>query len=76
MEITGATAIIGFVNGISLLLDGQYKSFAKFAVALVVGAILGYLNYFGINGVEAGIGIALSSSGIYKIAQVAFTSSK
>jgi hypothetical protein len=76
MEITGATAIIGFVNGISLLLDKQYKSFAKFAIAVVVGAVLGHLHYFGIDGVEAGIGIALSSSGIYKIAQLALTSSK
>lgn len=68
--ITGATAIIGMVNGINFIFEGEWKSFAKFAVALIVGVVFGYLNWFGIKGVEQGLAVALSSSGIYKISQI------
>ena len=67
--VTGAMAVIGLVNGFNFLFGGEYKSFAKFAAAVTIGAILGGLNYFGIHGIEAGIGVALSSSGIYKAFQ-------
>jgi len=67
--VTGATAIIGFINGLQFALDGQWKSFTKFGAALVLGGVFGYLNWFGIMGVEAGIGLALTSSGIYKLFQ-------
>ncbi len=68
--ITGATAIIGMVNGINFLFEGQWKAFGKFAAALIVGMVFGYLNWFGIKGIEQGLAVALSSSGIYKITQI------
>lgn len=62
-------SIIGFINGLQFALDGQWKSFAKFGAALVLGCTFGYLNWFGIKGIEAGLGLALTSSGIFKLTQ-------
>lgn len=67
--ITGAMAIIGFVNGFDLLLRGEYRSFGKFAIGIIAGIVLGYLGFFGIKGVEAGLGMGLAGSGLYKMGQ-------
>lgn len=69
-EITATTAVIGMVNGINFLLEGNYKSFGKFFIALLFGVVFGYLGWFGLNGIEQGLAIALSSSGVYKITQI------
>jgi len=62
--------IIGLVNGIQFAFDKNWKSFTFFVVALIAGAIFGYLKWFGLPSIEIGIAVGLSSSGVYKIAQV------
>jgi hypothetical protein len=62
--------IIGLVNGINLAMDKNWKAFGKFVIALVAGAVFGYLKWFGVPSIEMGLAIAISSSGVYKVAQV------
>ena len=62
--------IIGLVNGINLALDKDWKGFTKFMMAVVAGAIFGSLGWFGLPSIEMGLAVAISSSGVYKIAQV------
>lgn len=64
-----ATIIIGFVNGIQLAVDRNWKSFAMFLTAVVSGAIFGFLHWFGLPNIEIGLALAISSSGVYKVAQ-------
>ena len=63
--------IIGLVNGINLATEKNWKSFGKFAIAVVAGAVFGYLKWFGIPSIEMGLAIAISSSGVFKIAAAA-----
>lgn len=69
MEIIGIGAIIGFVNMFGMGMDGNIKSFGKAFIGVVLGAIFGYLGYFGIKGVEMGLLVGLSASGFYKLTQ-------
>lgn len=69
MEIIGVGAIIGFVNMFGMGMDGNWKSFSKAFIGVVLGAIFGYLGYFGIKGVEMGLLVGLSASGFYKLTQ-------
>lgn len=62
--------IIGLVNGINLAMNKDWKSFGKFAIAVVAGGVFGYLGWFGLPSVELGLAVAISSSGVYKVAQV------
>lgn len=64
-----AGAIIGLVNGVSLLKEKNYWGFALFLIALIAGVGFGVLGYFGLD-VQTGILTALTSSGLYKLAQV------
>jgi hypothetical protein len=70
--IQGALVIIGIVNGVRLLQEGQktknYWGFILFVVAIVSGILLGALRYFGLT-IELGILAALGSSGLYRVGE-------
>lgn len=69
-NIIALGAVVGFVNGASLLYEKDYKGFVKFAVGVVVGALIGVLHYFGVARIEDGLLLGLSASGAYKALQV------
>lgn len=60
--------IIGLVNGIRLLQTDR-KGFIYFLCALAAGMGFGYLGWFGITGLEAGLVTALASSGLYRVGE-------
>jgi len=59
--------VIGLVNGAELAFNKQWLSFAKFMIAVVLGAAFGFLGWFGLPSLEIGLAIGLSSSGVYKL---------
>jgi len=61
--------LIGLVNGIQFAIDKNWKSFIMFMTAVVAGGVFGYLGWFGLPGIEIGLAVGISSSGVYKIAQ-------
>ena len=61
--------VIGFVNGVQLALNRDFKSFAMFITAVIIGGVSGALGMFGLPNLEMGLAVGISSSGIYKIAQ-------
>ena len=68
MENFNAIAvIIGVVKGISLGVP-QITSLQAFLLSLVLGIVLGLLNYFGLT-VETGIVASLSATGLYQVAK-------
>ncbi len=72
MEVLGAgLVIIGIINGVKLAELENKKSFYYFCGAVVLGVVFGFLNAFGLTGWENGLTIALQSSGLYKLVQVA-----
>ena len=64
-----ATVVIGFVNGISLAIDQDWKGFALFVTALIAATVFGILHWFGLPSAEVGFAIGISSSGVYKVAK-------
>jgi len=60
--------IIGIINQIKSGFP-QITGFAGFIMALLLGAIFGYLGWFGLVGVEAGFVAGLVSSGTYTVAK-------
>lgn len=72
MEIVyGGLIIIGIINGVKLAELPDKRSFYYFLLALALGIVFGFLGMFGIRGVEAGIVLALQSSGLYKLVKIA-----
>jgi hypothetical protein len=71
-NLQAMAVIVGIVNGVRLLKEGQaskdYWGFILFAIAMAVGIILGALKMFGLT-IEMGIVIALASSGLYRIGE-------
>jgi len=63
----GAFVLIGLVNGVQLIIEKQYASFAKFMIAVVAGGVAGYFKFFGLPSLEVGLALGVSSSGIYKM---------
>lgn len=61
--------LIGLTNGVQMAINKDWGSFAKFMIAVIAGGIFGYLNMFGLPGLEMGLAVGVSSSGVYKIAQ-------
>lgn len=61
--------IIGLVNGVQLAFNKEWASFAKFMVAVIAATAFGYFKLFGLEGIETGLQVGISSSGIYKLAQ-------
>lgn len=64
-------AIIGLVNGIRLLQEGNRWGFVYFCSAIAAGVLFGYFNWFGLPSVQLGLLAALASSGLYRVGQVA-----
>jgi len=67
-NLQALAVIIGAVNGIRLLKAQDLWGFVFFVSAIVVGVVLGFLNYFGLT-VETGIVAALASSGLYRVGE-------
>ena len=67
-NITLGAAIIGIINGIQKQFP-QVTGIYAWVVAIVIGAVAGYLNFEGLT-VQQGILIGLGSSGVYKTAQL------
>lgn len=67
-NIQALAVIIGAVNGVRLLKAQDLWGFIFFVSAIVVGVVLGFLNYFGLT-VETGIVAALASSGLYRVGE-------
>lgn len=73
-NLQAIAVIIGIVNGVRLLKEGMdsspknYWGFVFFVIALVVGIGLGWLHFFGLTP-EAGIVVALASSGLYRVTE-------
>lgn len=65
-----AAAIIGIVNGVRLLKARDVWGFVFFALALIAGVLFGHLHWFGVPSIEAGVLVALASSGLYRLKQV------
>lgn len=64
-----AGTLIGFVNGVKLAADRNWKGFALFSVAVAGGTILGALQWFGLPSAEIGFALGVASSGTYEVAQ-------
>ncbi len=70
METTAGAAIIGLVNGFTLLKDKNYWGFGFFILALVTGMGMGVAHMLGLAGIEQGLLVGLASSGVYKVGQI------
>lgn len=64
-----AFVIIGLVNIVDMGLKGDWKSFAKAMIAVIAATAFGYFRLFGLTGIEIGLAVGISSSGVYKVAQ-------
>ena len=64
-----AFVIIGLINGVEFALKAEWKRFILFSIAVLVGALLGSLEWFGLPNIQLGLALGISSSGVYKIAQ-------
>lgn len=67
--IQAGAAIIGVVNGIRLLQAKDTWGFLLFVAALGASILFGALQWFGLPGIEAGVAVALGSSGVYQVAK-------
>lgn len=71
MEVVEASLVlIGLINGVKLFELEDKRSFYYFVGAVVLGVLFGVLHLFGVPSIEAGVILALQSSGLYKLAQV------
>lgn len=68
--VLGGFVIVGFVNGVSFLMDQNWKSFVKFGVAVIAGYTFGALHWFDIPSAEMGLALGIGSSGVFKLTQV------
>jgi len=68
--VMGGFVLIGLVNGLQFALDKKWDAFVRFMTAVIVGGMFGFFKMYGIPSLEVGLAIGVSSSGIYKIAQV------
>lgn len=64
-----ASTLIGFVNGVKLAVDRNWRSFVFFMTAVIGGAVFGYLQWFGLPSAEIGLALGIASSGTYEVAQ-------
>jgi hypothetical protein len=59
--------IIGLVNGVDMVMNMEWNSFAKYMMALIAGLVFGFIHWFNIPSPEIGLAIAIGSSGVYKL---------
>lgn len=64
------TVIIGLVNIAQFGFNRNYKALAFAGIAVAAGTLFGFLHWYGIPSTELGLAIGVSSSGVYKIAQI------
>ena len=69
-NVLAGTMIIGFVNISNFAFEGNWKSFGKAMVALIAGVVFGYFKFYGLPSVEVGLGVALSSSGVFALVKM------
>lgn len=62
--------LIGLVNWVNFLLEKEYKSFIKATIAIAAGTAFGYFHWLGLPSMEMGFAVGISSSGVYKVAQM------
>lgn len=71
-NVVAVTVIIGVVRGVVLTLEQFTKvnvnSILGFGLSLLVGVVLGFLGYFGLN-IETGIISSLVATGLYQTAK-------
>lgn len=67
--VIAASTLIGFVNGVKLATDRNWRGFAFFMTAVVAGTFFGYLHWFTLPSVEIGFALGVASSGTYEVAQ-------
>lgn len=67
-NIQAVAVIIGIVNGVRLYKEEDKTGFILFIIALLVGALFGFLGYFKLN-IESGIVASLASSGLYRFGE-------
>ena len=60
--------LIGLVNVIKMTFP-EVKGFWAFLISLAGGILMGYMNWYGVTGIEQGILASFVASGIYKISQ-------
>lgn len=60
--------LVGLVNVVKLKFPAV-EGFYAFLLSLVFGALLGFLQWYGVTSIEQGILLAFVASGVYKIAQ-------
>lgn len=71
MEVIEAgLIIIGIINGVKLAELKDKKPFYYFLLALGLGVAFGAMHLFGVANIEAGLVLALQSSGLYKLVQI------
>ena len=61
-------AIIGLINAVQRQFP-QVAGLIAIGVSVIVGVVLGYFNYLGVSGVENGVLVGLSASGVYTVAK-------
>ena len=61
-------AIIGLINAVQRQFP-QVAGLIAIGVSVVVGIVLEYFNYLGVSGVENGVLVGLSASGVYTVAK-------
>lgn len=67
--VIGTTVLIGFVNGVKLAINNNWRGFGFFMTAVISGIIFGYLGWFTIPSVEVGFALGVASSGMYEVGQ-------
>ena len=67
-SVLAVGAIIGVINAITKQFP-QVHGLVGIVVSVLLGAVLGFFNYLGVEGIEMGILVGLSASGVYKVAQ-------
>ena len=67
-NVVAGSAIIGLINAVQRQFP-QVTGLVAIGLSVVLGAALGYLNYFGVSGIENGVLLGLSASGVYTVAK-------
>lgn len=67
-NVVATTAIIGLINAVKAQFP-QVTGLIGVGLSVVLGVVLGFFNYLGVNGLENGILVGLSASGLYTVAK-------
>lgn len=67
--LVATAALIGLVNGLAFAFERNWRAFTLFLIAVIGGAVFGFLQWFSLPSIEIGLLVGLNSSGVYKVAQ-------